>query len=1145
MTGFHFKIWINGNGYFKVQNPIDDTIMYTRNATFYLNSQNQVVTIEGFVMIPTITFPERITSAPQVSTDWILTYSGQQIEQQIEIAKFSNPTGLVPFGFGLGYYLESPESWNPQVGYPGANYYWSLIQGTGSSAVMNFVHIGIHGNGYFQVQNPDWSTLYTRNNIFHINNQGRLVTLEWYILYPSIILPQPIESTTTQIGMNGMVSFDHQGVGVIQLAKFINPADLTDVWSWYYAASNKSWEPSVSNPHTNGMGLLVSELSYQNSWFNFAMGITGNWYFQIQDPDGSILYTRNNTFYLNNQNQLSTKEWLLLSPTITFAESITQTPEISSDGTIMENNQEIGHIQLAVFTNPAGLTESDLGLGYYKVTYKSGSPLVGNPGVDIYGSLVFGSKSSPLILGIDVSITGNWYFQVQNYDGTTLYTRNGNFLLNPNGELVTTNGDIVQPGITFPIGSLASTHITSEGDVSVANGMIGNIQLATFANPAGLLVSNIRSEYYTATQNAGSASIGSPGQWGKWALTFRFKTSSSISPTVNLDPTPSCSVMTLTITGNGSFQVQNPDVLIQSSNDNNLQLSNQAALVTPGIGDGYFQVQNPDDETIMYTRNTIFQLDNQGRIVTPEWYVLMPGITLPNAIDKNTLITNRGVVTEKIQGVQYGTIQLAKFADPNWLNAIGQGYYTETEDSGTPTVGTPGEQGFGILHYNNICGVAKTISLIPDSDNPTDTINAMRDNGYTLIGNDLVWNWDISLEETCGAIPTTINLRSNNIRIHIPQGIRFMKADYTCVWAFSPPIITDTSLVAGETILSSFKIGDDLQSITMTGGVVTIYVPMPDYAIGDVVRVYYSHNGWLDWQRHTTTRVTTYDEQPYVIFTTDHFTDFSVTLPGGTLDWTFVINNDDTSTVSLDTTFSISFLPVDPIYMRFSNDAINRGNWENYATTFPWTLSNDYGNKTVYAEFDADGDYNGDISTNDSINYIDPIVEHYYWPISLYTTNWTSNACDATTMISQEIAPWTDQIPDILNPNTIYVLLSWSHITSRTITMATCSAVVGSGNVMLYSNATLTGGMINIQNISNFIVDNVGLDGQGNGDWTLRASWCTDPSYTDQIACEVWGWCSDPNYLDQTSCTDAGYCSCDIFDSPSTCESVHKGSCPN
>ena len=58
--------------------------------------------------------------------------------------------------------------------------------------------------------------------------------------------------------------------------------------------------------------------------------------------------------------------------------------------------------------------------------------------------------------------------------------------------------------------------------------------------------------------------------------------------------------------------------------------------------------------------------------------------------------------------------------------------------------------------------------------------------------------------------------------------------------------------------------------------------------------------------------------------------------------------------------------------MRFSNDWTSRPSRESYATTKSRTLPGSYGTKTVYAQFDADGDWISDITTNDSINYVAP-----------------------------------------------------------------------------------------------------------------------------------------------------------------------------
>ena len=933
LTRIH--IGINWNGYFQIQNT-NGSILYTRDGTFYLNDQHQLVTIDGLLLVPNVTFPENLTSVPQITSDGIITYNGEQIGSQMQIAKFINPFGLIPSNVGSWYYTESQETWSPIVGNPWSNNYWTIVENTWSSAIMSVVHAWIHGNGYFQVQNYDGTTLYTRNNIFHLDNQGRLVTLEGYLLTPTITLREPIDSNNTQIDIDGIVTSFNQVIWTIQLARFINPTDLLFVGSWYYATSEKSGQPSVSNPHTNGMWLLVSELSYQNTGFHFAMGISGNGYFQVQDPDGTILYTRNNIFYLNNQNQLSTKEWLLLSPTITFPENLTHTPQISNDWVVSYNDQTLGNIQLAVFTNPAGLVSSDLGLWYYKLTYKSWQPMVGNPGSNVYGSLALGSTSTPLILGIDVAINGNGYFQVQNYDGTTLYTRNGTFFLDANGRLVTSNEDVVEPNITFPIGSINSTNITSDGDVFIwDNNNIGSIQLANFPNSAALSGSSISSNYYMANQTSGDPTVGRPSEWGNGTLSFRLRTTSSASPTVNLDSTPSCSKMTLTITW-----------------------------------DGYFQIQN-NDWSIMYTRNTIFQLDNQGRLVTPEWYLLLPNITLPNAIDNNTLITNRGVVTEKIQWTQYGTIQLARFNDPTVLNDVGQWYYTESAESWTPIIGNPWDQGFGILQYNNICSITTTTSLLPNSNVSSDIINALIDNGYKLVGNNLVGNWDISLEATNWIIPITLNIVNNNIKVILPWGIRLMQANHNFLGTISPPTMTNISSINWERVLSAFKIGGDLQSIIMTWGVVTIYVPVSDVDAWDLVNIYYSHNNWIDWQSDTITNVIMYNGQHYVEFTTNHFTDFTITLPSGLWSWSFVINNDAASTTSAGVTLNISTTP--PVnQMRFSNDNSTRSNWEPYGTTTGWTLPWTYWPKTIYAQFDIDGDWTGDITTNDSINYTAP-----------------------------------------------------------------------------------------------------------------------------------------------------------------------------
>ena len=114
-------------------------------------------------------------------------------------------------------------------------------------------------------------------------------------------------------------------------------------------------------------------------------------------------------------------------------------------------------------------------------------------------------------------------------------------------------------------------------------------------------------------------------------------------------------------------------------------------------GDGFFQITMPDGTTA-YTRDGIMQMNADGQIVSSQGYLLDPNITIPqDATQINVDVS--GQVTAKISGqtneVNLGQIQLAKFVNPTGLEAIGNNLLTETEASGTPTVGNPNQQGFG------------------------------------------------------------------------------------------------------------------------------------------------------------------------------------------------------------------------------------------------------------------------------------------------------------------------------------------------------------------------------------------------------------------------------------------------------------------
>jgi len=118
---------------------------------------------------------------------------------------------------------------------------------------------------------------------------------------------------------------------------------------------------------------------------------------------------------------------------------------------------------------------------------------------------------------LDVAVQGQGFFQIQMPDGTTGYTRDGSFQTDSSGQLVTNSGYTVQPGITIPANAQSVT-IANDGTVSVtvpgqaASQKIGQLQLASFANPAGL--ESKGQNLYAETTASGTPNSGTPGTDG-------------------------------------------------------------------------------------------------------------------------------------------------------------------------------------------------------------------------------------------------------------------------------------------------------------------------------------------------------------------------------------------------------------------------------------------------------------------------------------------------------------------------------------------------------------------------------------------------------------------------------------------------------
>jgi flagellar basal-body rod protein FlgG len=113
-----------------------------------------------------------------------------------------------------------------------------------------------------------------------------------------------------------------------------------------------------------------------------------------------------------------------------------------------------------------------------------------------------------------LAIQGQGFFQVKQTNGETAYTRAGAFHLDQQGQMVTADGDALEPTVTIPNGALTIS-IGTDGTVTVTTSgqtnaqQVGTIQLATFPNPGGLL--RIGGNLYTATTASGDPIVGNPG----------------------------------------------------------------------------------------------------------------------------------------------------------------------------------------------------------------------------------------------------------------------------------------------------------------------------------------------------------------------------------------------------------------------------------------------------------------------------------------------------------------------------------------------------------------------------------------------------------------------------------------------------------
>lgn len=149
--------------------------------------------------------------------------------------------------------------------------------------------------------------------------------------------------------------------------------------------------------------------------------------------------------------------------------------------------------------------------------------------------------------------------------------------------------------------------------------------------------------------------------------------------------------------------------LIQTQNAFDLAIS----------GEGFFQILQPDG-TIAYTRDGGFKVSGEGVLVNSSGYRLQPELAIPQNAQTITIGADGTVSIQafgEAQAQTIGQISLARFLSPTGLQAIGENLFRETTSSGPPQVGIPSQQGNGqliqgALESSNVNVVEEMVSMI-------------------------------------------------------------------------------------------------------------------------------------------------------------------------------------------------------------------------------------------------------------------------------------------------------------------------------------------------------------------------------------------------------------------------------------------------
>ncbi len=124
----------------------------------------------------------------------------------------------------------------------------------------NQLDMAITGQGFFKMELPDGTEVYSRNGAFKIDSNGTVVNSDGYVLTPQIVIPP--DATNVSVGTDGTVSVVQSGqtqatvIGQITTTNFINPAGLHSMGDNLYIDTDSSGQPVEGTPGIDGLGLI-------------------------------------------------------------------------------------------------------------------------------------------------------------------------------------------------------------------------------------------------------------------------------------------------------------------------------------------------------------------------------------------------------------------------------------------------------------------------------------------------------------------------------------------------------------------------------------------------------------------------------------------------------------------------------------------------------------------------------------------------------------------------------------------------------------------------------------------------------------------------------------------------------------------------